>query len=243
MRRFGSSNVAFKKVLNADYAFEGERASYLGVGKKLVYFLLMTVLGAFGGIFLAFSNPTVFGVLLAISGIATFILSLMSMMSNRMCKVTGPLYCLMEGAFIGVLSFAVSTVLDGVVTMALLSTIAVFGVVAVLYLTRLVKVGSGFTRFLLIFSIGFIISQLLFMLVSAFTGIGYSIGLVSIVSLVSVFLATLYLFFDMENIRQIVEGGYPKETEWTASFGLAFTLIWLYVEILRLILIFASDRD
>ena len=242
MRRFGSSNVVFKKALNADYAFEGERASYLGVGKKLVYFLLMTVLGAFGGIFLAVSAPTVLGVLLAISGIGTFILSLMSMMSNRMCKVTGPLYCLMEGCFIGVLSFIVSAVLEGAVTMAVLSTIAVFAVVAVLYLTKLVKVGSGFTKFLLIFSIGFILSQLLFMLVSLFTGIGYSIGIVTFVSLISVFLATLYLFFDMENIRQLVEGGYPKETEWTASFGLAFTLIWLYVEILRLIIIFAK-RD
>ena len=181
-------------------------------------------------------------VVLAISGIGTFILSLLSMISNKVCKVTGPLYCLFEGCFIGLVSYALSFALEGAVTMAILSTIAVFAVVAVLYLTNLVKVGNGFMRFLLIFSVGFILSQLLFLLISMFTGIEYSFGITALISLASVFIATLYLFFDMENIRRIVEGGYPKEYEWTASFGLAFTLIWLYVELLRIIAIFAN-RD
>lgn len=235
MKKFGSSNVVFKKAFNADYAFEGERASYIGVGKKLLYFLIMTLVGAFGGIYLAFVAPNILTVLLVISGFSTFILSLISTMSNKMCKVTGPLYCLMEGCLVGVLSFLLSSVLEGVVTMALLSTIAVFAVVAVLYLTNLVKVDNRFLKFLLIFSLGFILSQIIFSLVALFTGITYSFGYTFLVSIVSVFLATLYLFFDMENVRQLVEGGYPKETEWTASFGLAFTLIWLYVEILTLI--------
>ncbi len=243
MRRFGSSNIAFKRALNADYAMEGERASYKGVGKKLLYFLLMTVVGALGGIFLAVNNPTAYAIILGVSGIGTFVLSLISMISNRMCKYTGPLYCLLEGSFIGVLSFVLSSVLEGVVAMALLSTIVVFAVVAVLYLTKLVTVGSGFLRFLLIFSVSFILSQIVFMLFGTFAGITYSYGFVALVSLASVFLATLYLFFDMENIRQIVEGGYPKEFEWTASFGLSFTLIWLYVEILRLLVIIAGERD
>ncbi len=241
MRRVGSSNVAFRKTFDRDYAFEGAAATYRGVGLKLLYFLGMTVLGAVLGILLLVTNPTVFTVLLAISGIGTFILSLMSMMSDKLCKVTGPLYCIMEGTLIGVVSLLVSTVLDGAVTIALLSTIAVFAVVAFLYLTNLVRVGSGFTKFLLIFSIGFILSQLIFLIISLFSNIDYS-GITALFSVISVFLATLYLFFDMENIRRIVEGGYPKEAEWSASFGLAFTLIWLYVEILRLVLIFAN-RD
>ena len=241
MRRIGSSNVAFKRTLGRDYAIDGARATYAGVGLKLLYFLAMTVLGAIGGILLGITNPTMFVVLIAISGIATFILSLMSMMSDKLCKVTGPLYCIMEGALVGVISLATYTVLEGAVTIALLSTIAVFAVVAFLYLTNIVKVGSGFTKFLLIFSVGFILSQLISLIIFAIAGLDFS-GITVLFSLVSVFLATLYLFFDMENIRRIVEGGYPKEAEWSASFGLAFTLIWLYVEILRLVLIFA-DRE
>lgn len=241
MRRFGSSNIAFKKALGREYALEGERATYAGVGLKLLYFLGMTVLGAVAGILLGIANPLMFTVFIAISGIATFILSLMSMISDKLCKVTGPLYCIMEGALVGVISLMTYNVLEGAVSIALLSTIAVFAVVAFLYLTNIVKVGSGFTKFLLIFSIGFILSQLISLLVFALAGLDFS-GITVLFSLVSVFLATLYLFFDMENVRRVVEGGYPKEAEWSASFGLAFTLIWLYVEILRLVLIFA-DRD
>lgn len=241
MRRFGSSNIAFRRAMGRDYAYDGAKATYAGVGLKLLYFLAMTVVGAISGILLGIANPTMFVVFIAISGIATFVLSLMSMISDKLCKVTGPLYCICEGALIGVISLATYTILEGAVTVALLSTIAVFAVVAFLYLTNIVKVGSGFTRFLIIFSVGFILSQLVFLIVSLLAGIDFS-GLTLLFSLVSVFLATLYLFLDMENIRRIVEGGYPKEAEWSASFGLAFTLIWLYVEILRLILIFA-DRD
>ena len=57
------------------------------------------------------------------------------------------------------------------------------------------------------------------------------------------FIATLYLFFDLEQIRQTVEGNYPKEYEWMASFGISFTLIWLYVEILRLVVIVFARHD
>ena len=242
MRRFGSTNIVYKRMLNQDFAYDTERATYKGVGVKVLYFLAMVLIGAFSGIALLNTNPNLLSLLLAISGIGTIILSIVSMVSNRACKVTGALYCIFEGMLIGVVSLAVGMVLEGAVTMALLSTIAVFGVVAVCYITNLVKVGNGFIRFLTIFALGFIFSQLIFMLVSMFTNITYSSGLITLFSLGSTFLATLYLFFDMENIRHVVEGGLPQEYEWTAAFGLCFTLIWLYVEILRLIVIFA-DRD
>ena len=186
MRRFGSSNVAFRRTLDRDYSLDGAKATYAGVGMKLLYFLAMTVLGAVLGIFLGIANPTALAVLIAISGISTFILSLMSMMSDKLCKVTGPLYCLMEGALVGIISLATYNMFEGAVMMALFSTIAVFSVVAFLYLTNIVKVGSGFTRFLLIFSVGFIISQLIFLLLSALAGIDYS-GVVVLVSIVVAF--------------------------------------------------------
>ena len=70
----------------------------------------------------------------------------------------------------------------------------------VCYITNLVKVGNGFIRFLTIFALGFIFSQLIFMLVSMFTNITYSSGLITLFSLGSTFLATLYLFSD-ESLR------------------------------------------
>lgn len=242
MSRFRSSNIVYKRLKSQEFAADCERATYKGIGKKLLLFAFFTVLGAALGIGTLVLNPTMFTIAIAGSGILTFVFSLLSMMSNKCCKITGPLYCVMEGFLVGALSLVLSTVVQGAVPMALLSTIAVFVVVAGLYMSNIVKVGSGFKKFLLIFALGFIVSQLLFHLVAFALNLEFSFGLVLAVSLVTVFLATLYLFFDMENIRTVVEGGLPKEYEWTASFGLAFTLIWLYVEILRIIVIIAG-RD
>ena len=242
MSRFRSSNIVYKRLKSQEFAFDCEKATYKGIGKKLLLFAFFTLVGAALGIVSLIAFPNVFTVAIAVSGIFTFIFSLLSMISNKCCKITGPLYCVMEGYLVGALSILLSTVVQGVVPMALLSTIAVFVVVAGLYMSNIIKVGSGFKRFLLIFSLGFIVSQLLFHIIAFALHLEFSFGLILAVSFVSVFLATLYLFFDMENIRTVVEGGLPKEYEWTASFGLAFTLIWLYVEILRIVVLIAG-RD
>jgi uncharacterized YccA/Bax inhibitor family protein len=104
-------------------------------------------------------------------------------------------------------------------------------------------VKSGFIKFLVIFAIGLFLTQIILYLIMTFTGQAYNFGLCLGISVLTVFLATLYLFFDLEHIRQVVEGGYPKDLEWYASFGLVFTLVWLYIEILRIVTILFANRD
>ena len=203
----------------------------------------MTILGAFGGIFLAIQNTQLYVALLMVGLIGTTILAIVSMLSVKACKVTGTLYCLFEGLSIGVLSLLCAMVLEGAVSIAILSTIAVFAVVAFLFVSNIVKVNSGFVKFLMIFVISYMVSMLMFWIFSLVGLFQPSWGFTLLISAVTVFIATLYLFYDLENIRQTVEGGYPKEYEWMASFGLAFTLIWLYVEILRLVIVIFSKSD
>ena len=70
----------------------------------------------------------------------------------------------------------------------------------------------------------------------------FNLTIIAIASL-STFLATLYLFFDLERVYQIVEGGAPETLEWNVAFGLVYTLVWLYIEILRLaFIILSSDK-
>lgn len=218
-------------------------ATYKGITLKTIFFLAITVLGAIAGIYLAFQNPQLYVTLLLVGVIGTTILAIVSMMSVRACKVTGTLYCLFEGLSIGLVSFLCSMILEGAVSIAILSTISVFAVVTFLFVGNVVKVNSGFVKFLLIFAISYMVSMILFWILSLVGVFQPSWGFTLLISAVTVFIATLYLFYDLENIRQTVEGGYPKEYEWMASFGLAFTLIWLYVEILRLVIVIFSKSD
>lgn len=241
--RFGSSNYAFKKILNSDVNVGNyEACTYKGVSSKVIYFLLMTLIGAGVGIALLLNLPDIAIVTLACGGFLTLISSIIALLSVRLSKVFGTIYCIAEGFTIGVLSFVVAQFVEGAVSVALLSTIAVFGVVTLLFTTNIVKVNGKFMRFLTIFVISYLLFALALSLMSIF-GVQMNLGLNLLISAVSIFVCSLYLFFDLENIRQVGEGQYPKEYEWYAAFGLSFTLLWLYVEILRLaIVIFGRDN-
>lgn len=235
------NNIAFKRIMNEQSGEVVNVATYKGITLKTLFFLLITVASAIGGLVFGSYFPEAYVIMIVVAAFSTFILSLISLLSIRACKVTGTLYCVAEGLLLGIVSYAVSLVLEGAVSVALLATILVFAVVTLLFVSNIVKVESGFMRFLSIFAISYIIFIIGLSIYSAFTSFE-SFGLSLAISTLSIFLATLYLFFDLEKIRQIVEGGYDKSLEWNAAFGLSFTLIWLYVEILRLVVIVASRR-
>ena len=238
------NNMVFRRMSKVQgEAGTYEVASYKGIAWKCLFFLAMTVLGAVGGLFIAIQNPALYVGLLGVGVIGTTILALISMLSVRACKVTGTLYCLFEGLSIGLVSLICASILEGAVSIAILATVSVFAVVSLLFVSNIVKVNSGFVKFLLIFAISYMVSMLVFGIASLVGNFEFSWGFTLLFSAVTVFIATLYLFFDLENIRQTVEGGYPKEYEWMASFGLAFTLVWLYVEILRLVVVIFAKSD
>ncbi len=238
--RFRSSNLVFKKLFGIDKELSYEVCTYKGIALKTLYFLLMTVVGAAIGIGMLFVAPEVLVVMLALSGILTLVFSIVGLCFPKQSKVFGTLYCLVEGMLVGLLSAICMELAGGSVSIALLSTIAVFAVVTFLFTGNIIKVNNKFMKFLTIFAISFILGTIIMGIFSIFFTINFGITL--LINGIVIFLASLYLFFDLENIRQVVEGEYPKVYEWYASFGLAFTLIWLYVEILRLVISIA-DRD
>ncbi len=236
------NNIAFNRILKDGEVAENQ-ATYKGIALKTFFYLLVTIASAIGGLVLGNYYPETYVVLIVIASLSTFILSLISMLSPRACKVTGALYCIGEGLLLGIVSYAVSIFLEGAVSVALLATILVFAVVTLLYVTNIVKVNNKFMKFLSIFAISFILFMIIYSIYSAITGNFGGFGLSVLISLVSIFLATLYLFFDLEKIRQVVEGGYDKTLECSCAFALSFTLILLYVEILRLVVIIMDRRN
>lgn len=237
------NNIAFRRILNEQSGEVTNVATYKGIALKTLFYLFLTVASAIGGLVFGFYYPEAYVVMIVVAALSTFILSIISMLSIRACKVTGSLYCIAEGLLLGIVSYAVNIFFEGAVSTALLATILVFAVVTLLYVSNIIKVNDKFMKFLSIFAISFILFMIVYSIYSAITGSWAGFGLSVLISILSIFLATLYLFFDLEKIRQIVEGGYDKSLEWNAAFGLSFTLIWLYVEILRLVVIIMDRRN
>ena len=239
-----SSNPIFKKALenefeNADY----EVATYSGVTKKVLLYLGITVLGAFGGLMLLGYNPEAFTIMIALSGIFTFIFAVMGMISPKLSKVCGSLYCFFEGALIGFISALYEEVVGGVILATLISTFTVVLVSSTLFLTGIVKVNGKFKKVLLTFSISVILSMTFLYLFSLFGNYEFNFGINLIASLIMVFIASLYIMLDMENIVQICEGKFPKIYEWYAAFGLVYTILWIYIEILPVIVSIFADNN
>ncbi|MGO1173657.1 MAG: Bax inhibitor-1/YccA family protein [Actinomycetaceae bacterium] len=157
-------------------------------------------------------------------------------------------YAALEGMFLGGISMFMETIYPGIVIQAVLATFAVTVVTLVLYTSRAVRVTPKLTRFMMIGMISYGLFALVNFGLQIFgvsddpwglrTGVeimGIPLGV--IVGAFAVLLAVFSLLHDFDGIERGVNAGVPRRYAWSAAFGLAVTLIWLYIEILRIIAI------
>ena len=148
-----------------------------------------------------------------------------------------------EGVFVGGISAAFESAYDGIVAQAVLGTLGAFTAMLVLYKTGVIRATPKFTKMLLIAGAGYFVFILLNLLVSVFAGNSiYNSPLGFLVAGVGVVLASLFLVLDFDFVEQGIRNGLPREYAWTAAFGLTVTLVWLYIEILRLLAILRGDN-
>ncbi|MFE4860830.1 Bax inhibitor-1/YccA family protein [Streptomyces sp. NPDC056670] len=155
-------------------------------------------------------------------------------------------YAAFEGVFLGVISSAVTThVSAGAVPQAVLGTMAVFAGVLIAYKTRLIRVNRRFVGFVMAAAIGFMLLMLVNLLFSAIgggDGLGFrSGGLGILFGIIGIVLGACFLAMDFKQVEDGITYGAPREESWLAAFGLTMTLVWIYLEALRLISILQGN--
>jgi uncharacterized YccA/Bax inhibitor family protein len=147
-------------------------------------------------------------------------------------------YAALEGLFVGGISGVYEDFYDGIVAQAVLGTLAVFAVALWAYKSGRVRATPKFQRGVLIALGGYLIFSLVNVGVVLFTDTSLRGGPLGIVvGLIAITIAAAMLILDFDFAEQGVKNGLPERYSWLAAFGLVVTLVWLYIEFLRLIAI------
>lgn len=165
-------------------------------------------------------------------------------MVNSFKKVISPAlvlaYAVVEGVFVGAMSKVFETYYDGVVMGAILGTIAAFAGTLAAYKFFNIKVTAKFRKVVIASLFGFVALALVDFVLSLFNasfgwnGLG-TMGLIS--SILGVVIAVFMLILDFDYVERGVAAGLPERESWRAAFGLTVTLVWLYLELLRILAI------
>jgi uncharacterized YccA/Bax inhibitor family protein len=163
------------------------------------------------------------------------------------------LYAALEGVVVGWISKLYNQwAIDngnqqGIVGWAILGTLVTFAVMLVLYRAKFVRASGRFVRMMMIGMISYLVLSLI-SLVTAMFGVGngfgfYGLGAIGIgLCMIGVALAASCLVLDFAAIEQMITAGAPERESWRAAFGLVVTLVWLYLELLRLFALLSSNR-
>jgi len=165
-------------------------------------------------------------------------LAILTAFKPQLAMITGPLYAITQGVMIGAFSHIYNAAWDGIVLQAIIATVAVFISMLFLFVTGIIKVTDKFRGIVIGATVAIALLYLVSFIMSLFglSSPAYSSGAVGIgFSIIVVGIAALNLMIDFDMVVRGVNAGMPKQFEWYAAFGLTVTIIWLYIEILRLL--------
>lgn len=177
--------------------------------------------------------------------IIAFISVIVAMRNPSLAPYFAFIYAMTQGIFMGAISGVYELSFgDGIVSTALMATIGVFLAMGFLYTSGLVKVTSRFRRVMFTLLLGLVFTSVVLLILSLFGALGgLSLGFLLFISAISSVVAALYLLIDFDNIAQLIASGADRQYEWVFALSMMVTLVWLYIELLRLIAILSRRRN
>ena len=210
------------------------------VNKTGIMLLMLVATAAYTWSLYSPENPGAVMPWLLVGAIGGFIVAIVTVFKKTWAPVTAPLYALLEGLFVGAVSAMFEASFPGIVMQAVMLTMGVLASLLLAYKSGLIKATENFKlgvvaatggiAILYLVNIGmrlFGLDGIGFIHEASWMGIAFS-GFVVVI-------AALNLVLDFDFIESGVEAGAPKYMEWYGAFGLVVTLVWLYLEILRLL--------
>lgn len=204
------------------------------VAKTGFLFAILVVVGAF-----AWRSNLGMGALM-LGFLGGFVLAMIISFSKSIKPGLVVAYAAFEGLALGTLSSYYESYYPGIVSQAVIGTMAAFAGVLIMYRNGTLRATPQFTRALIGAAIGYFILGLV-SLVASFFGVGQGYGFYGVsglgllLAVAGVAIASLFLVLDFDQIQKGVNNGVPEKESWRASFGLMVTIVWLYLEVLRLI--------
>ena len=256
MARFGS-NYVFNHASDLEHE-SSNSATIKGVALKTILLLAITAItGLISMMMINVDEVIALGTLKLgyfISPLITLVLSFVMSFKPNSAKILAVPYAIFEGFGIGSLGILLIAALGMaeaglILGLALLITVSIFMGGAVLYTSGKIRVTTKFRRIMYVLLMGIVITSVIITIVSLFNPGIYELfygnsSLALLISIVMIVIASIYTVISLDNANLIVSAGLDKNYEWYASFGIVLNIIWLFYEVVRLLLIILSrSRD
>ena len=237
-----TANPALNEKTFRDFTIQGTEVMTInGTVNKCAILILLAIISAYFTWHRFTSTNSIQAVqpFILTGVIGGFIVALITIFKKTVSSITAPLYAILEGLALGGISAIFEKSYPGIAAQAIFLTFGVFLALLLAYKTRLIKATENFKLgviaatggialvYIINLIMGFFGASIPFLNDSTPVGIGISVFIVII--------AALNLVLDFDFIENAAHQGAPKYMEWYAAFGLMVTLVWLYLEILRLL--------
>ena len=239
-----TANPALNKNTFTDYSYSEDSMTLGGTANKsllLICILLVTATYTWG----LGANSLMLMMVGVVGGLIT---ALITIFKKTSAPVTAPIYAAFEGLFLGGISSVFEIMYPGIVSQAIFLTLGIFLALLFAYKSRIIRPTENFKLGVFAATAGIALVYFINIVLSFF---GSSIPVLEIdnasplsigISVFVVIIAALNLVLDFDFIESGVESHAPKYMEWYSAFGLLVTLVWLYIEILRLLAKLNSRR-
>ena len=236
------------------YFDETDHATFKGVSLKTTFLLAITItIAVVTAIFLTTiakngGMPLFIGVLIA-AAVIGFIAVIVGRLSDRAAKYAGVIYSLCEGLFLGALTRVAEELVPGVGFIAMAVTLTIFGVMLLLYSTGILRTGSKLRKALIAIAfVGLAVALVttLVILIMNIANVQFDrsiLGILIAVEVLFLLYGVITLIFNFDEAYGIVKTGASKNAEWRVALGLQVSLIYIYVEVIRLIILIAASSS